>query len=285
MFQYIISKKKFYNKLISLNKLIWKLRIIIWEIEWFFNFKKNKPVTNNRPIYSIGVVTYVDRYEMFFKPLIKKLTKSFPNVEINVCINGFHDRNLQQNYLNEVSKFLSQFQNIKIIKFIEPQGLSKLWNLLIKNSEATKVLILNDDLIIRKSFSNNLYKSDILFQDFSLINRSWSHFLISKKIFDHIGDFDENFLGVGNEDEDYETRLIFSGYVIHNKKLKGIRNVSYPTRNFSYSKNMEISNKKYSSVNSIYFDKKWQKSLTPKEGFKFVEILNCFIAPHKGNRC
>jgi len=275
----LLRNKFIYNKLIKVNKLIWKIRILIWEIQWYFTFNGIKPNSIQSDFFSIGIVTYVDRYEVFFKPLIKKLTYSFPNIEINVCINGYHDKDIQQKYLVDILNFLSKYENIKIVKFIEPQGLSKLWNLLVKNSNAPRVLIMNDDLIIRNTFSNNFYNSNILLSDFSLLNRSWSHFLISKNIFERVGDFDENFLGVGNEDEDYETRLVFSGYNILNKQIKGIRNISFPTKNFSYSENMEISNKKYSSVNFVYFNKKWQKSSIPQDGFKYVEILNCYVGP------
>ena len=41
--------------------------------------------------YSIGIVTYVERFEKSFKQLAIELTNKFPDVEKNVILNGFPD--------------------------------------------------------------------------------------------------------------------------------------------------------------------------------------------------
>ena len=38
--------------------------------------------------YSIGIVTFENRFESYFKPLIEKIKSSRPDIEITVCING-----------------------------------------------------------------------------------------------------------------------------------------------------------------------------------------------------
>ena len=42
-----------------------------------------------------------------------------------------------------------------------------------------------------------------------VINQSWSHFMISREVIIRVGWFDERFPAIGNEDEDYESRLGF----------------------------------------------------------------------------
>ena len=70
------------------------------------NFKN---LTGQPTDYSIGVVTYVARFEKFLIPLIKQLTEVFPDKEIICIVNGHHDELLQINYLKQVTAFLNQF--------------------------------------------------------------------------------------------------------------------------------------------------------------------------------
>ena len=62
--------------------------------------------------YSIGVVTYVGRYDKYFIPLIKQLVNIFPDKEITCIINGHPDTSLQIEYLKNVTAFLNQFPNV-----------------------------------------------------------------------------------------------------------------------------------------------------------------------------
>jgi hypothetical protein len=224
-------------------------------------------------VYSIGIVTYVDRYRRFFKSLIKNLVTIFPDTEFVIAINGYHDEKIQKKYLSEITQYLQNFKNVRIVPFVEPQSLSKLWNLLILNSTSSKIIILNDDLSILKTFRKHLERSVVLQTDISIINSSWSHFVISKKIIDSIGWFDERMPAVGNEDQDYECRLVFGEIVLNDCKVKGIRNIVFKTKNFSYGKDVEINEKKYIKKNQEFFDSKWELSIIDRPGFKYVRIL------------
>ena len=280
-----MEKIKFFNFiygiLLFLNKKLWIFKIFIWKLRWKLVSKKHFNKIKFQQEFSIGVVTYVKRFDQFYKPLIVQLTKSFPGVEIIICVNGYYDLKVQEEFLKKILLFNSNFKNIKTIPFKNAQGLSKLWNLLVKNSSNKRTFILNDDLILKDTFSRNLINSNALNKDFTLINRSWSHFIIHKKIFEKVGDFDESFVGVGNEDEDYESRLVFCNINVFNIKINGLRNVSFPTKDFSYGKNTEVINKKYTSINQEVFNNKWIKSPIFQEGFKFVEIINCYVKPRK----
>jgi len=49
--------------------------------------------------FVIGITTYVERYDDYFKPLYKSLSSLFPEVPIVVTVNGFPDSLKQHNYL------------------------------------------------------------------------------------------------------------------------------------------------------------------------------------------
>lgn len=254
--------------LLKIHNFFWKLI----DYSWVF-IKKNNGSKRIDYTFSIGIVTYVDRYDLFFKPLIKNLITLFPNTQFVIAINGYYDIEKQNQYLKEIKLFLGTFQNVKIVAFQEPQSLSKLWNLLIKNSETEKTFIFNDDIKVSWLFRKFLYSSKILSENIALINRSWSHFLISKTIIKQVGWFDERFPGVGNEDEDYECRLVFNDIEIKSFRLSGVKNVSFITKNFSYGANTESINVKYVKENKLFFDKKWDTTGDSREGFKYVAIL------------
>ena len=264
-------KYKFYIILIF-KRLYWSLIPLFWK---FFKLQRGKERTNF--IYTIGIVTYVDRYSLFFKPLIKNLVKIFPDTEFTIAINGYYDQGIQKKYLTEIKAYLSNFINVKIVDFMEPQSLSKLWNLVIINSTSEKVLIFNDDILISPSFRRHLERSDVLKSDIGIINSSWSHFIISNKIVLKIGWFDERFPAVGNEDQDYECRLVMNDLLLSEHQIKGLKNVVFLTKNFSYGKKVDVEEKKYIKQNKIFFDSKWNLSKDPKSGYKYVRILDQYV--------
>ena len=250
------------------------LKSIYWDYivpMWWRRVPESRggPVTNSR--YSIAVTTYVNRYETFFKNLINKLVRLFPDTQIIVAVNVYYDREKQLQYLDQVNNFAAQFGNVKLVTWVEPQSLSKLWNQLIIHSLTDKVFILNDDIHIAPSFRKNIERSGILGHPFGLINRSFSHFLISKDILKEIGWFDERFPTLGYEDWDYEARLTIHGHPITSIKISGVRNIVFKTTDFSYGSNMKIILKKYLASNQEFFEKKWEISPEPKPGFVWVD--------------
>lgn len=258
-------RKYFYN-------LYWQLISLLW----FFT-SKSISTLNLQQQYSIGVVTYIDRFDKFFKTLIKHLTFCFPNIEIIVVVNGYYDFEKQKQYLTNIRQFLRRFPNVKIIDFEQPQSLSKLWNLAVINATNEKVFIMNDDIRITPWFQNDLINSNILAEEIALINRTWSHFLISKNTMKEIGYFDERFPGVGNEDEDYECRLVLKDILVKTFKINSVKNVVFKTKNFSYGAETPTVNGKYVKGNKLFFDSKWDTLTTKKDGFKYVEILDLYV--------
>jgi hypothetical protein len=269
---------KFAKKIRTLFRIsYWKLIDGLW---FFIPMKRNYIVDNNK--FSIGIVTYINRYDKLFKPLIKNLCKIFPDTEIVIAINGYYDQDKQKKYLEEIKALLSKYNNIKYIEYNEGQSLSKLWNQLIINSKNEKIFICNDDIKIAPYFRKNVEKSAILSKELGLLNWSWSHFLISKKIIKNVGWFDERFPGVGNEDEDYEARLVINGIIIESFEINGLKNIIIQTQDFSYGKNTETVNIKYVKENKVVFDRKWDMLDDKKEGYVFVRLLGKYLKLKKG---
>lgn len=240
-----------------INKIKLKIKKLLANIWWFFyKLGVNKMQSNIDLPFTIGITTFLDRYNLFFKTLLKQITILFPGVKIIVAVNGHVNRKKQITYLKNIKKFCKKFENVFLISFIDPQGLSRLWNLIIENSPTDKVLLLNDDLYMYPTFQKDFVCSGILQEEIATINSIWSHFLISKSIIEKIGKFDEGLVEIGGEDDDYLARLAISGIYPKDFKIKSINNFSHKLKINSYGKDMTTS-KTHSEVNTKYLYNKW----------------------------
>jgi len=214
--------------------------------------------------YSIGVVTYVARYEKYFIPLIKQLNSVFPDKEIICAINGHPDTSLQIEYLKNVTDFLKGFPNIKYITYERHQPIAKCWNWLTLMSFSPAILILNDDIKINLLFRKDFEKIFTENQDFFVINNSWSHFLISKNAIKEIGWFEERLLGSGDEDGDYINRMAIKGRGVINKLCRGIINYVAEQKNAGWKNISGVGHGKYSEINKEFMIKKWSSDYLQK---------------------
>jgi len=112
------------------------------------------------------------------------------------------------------------YRNVFVYETNENLGVAGSWNWLINHAcflEYTHFLILNDDIILRKS--SDTIKSIILKHggDTMLIPRRFynmSAFVISKRIWDKVGQFDPMFKKAFFEDNDYKYRVKLAGFNI-----------------------------------------------------------------------
>ena len=247
---------------------------------WYYRLRRLARGRNTR--YAIGMVTYVARYERYFQPVIDRFASWFPDTQIIVAVNGYHDQERQADYLSEVRRFLKRYRNVETIEHTHPQSLSKLWNEIIIKAHPDTVVIFNDDIMIQPFFHKELEASGALEHDVATLSRSWSHFVISKAVVARVGWFDERLSGVGNEDEDYEARLATAGETLGRVEVMGLKNFVHETRDFSYGKAIEVAKKKYVQANKVFFDRKWDLSPTPKPGYAWVEILQAYAKINDG---
>lgn len=215
--------------------------------------------------YSIGIVTYVERFETYFIPLVKKLVKIFPDKEIICVLNGHHDINLQLKYLKQASAFLNQYQNVRYITHERHQSLAKCWNWIMAISSSERVLLLNDDVDVSPLFRLDLDKNIKRNPDFFIMNNSWSHFLISKKIIKKVGWFEERLLGIGQEDGDYMLRMAILGIRLSWCDARGVKNFVANHKNAGWIKMSGIADGKYSQINKDFMQKKWETRKVKKD--------------------
>lgn len=208
---------------------------------------------------SIGVVTYLGRFEDYFKPLIAKLGRLFPDYDVNIYINGHHDITKQVQYLKEVTAFLGQYPGFRYVTNVEHQPLARGWNWLVLMSGCDRVLILNDDVSVDWEFRRHLERLDETAAIFTL-NGSWSHFVIHKDLVRAVGWFDERFLGVGDEDSDYICRLAQQGLSLGNVAIHGLHNVVAPQDDAGWAQLSGAIHGKYSQINREFLMKKWWRS-------------------------
>jgi hypothetical protein len=71
-----------------LYRMYWQVIRMSWKVHPF-----KKTAKNNHHLYSIGITTYMDRYETLFKPFLLQLIKIFPDTEIVVTANGHYTFN------------------------------------------------------------------------------------------------------------------------------------------------------------------------------------------------
>jgi len=243
-----------------MNRLGWLYDSFLW------TFRFVLPVPNGghatKPKLSIGITTFLNRFETSFKPLVSKLVFLFPDTPVIVAANGSTQRNEQLEYLSELREFCGQYRNLVLIAYEEPRGLSHLWNRIMREAGSNPVLMLNDDLRIKTGFRKFICHAGILSSEIATINSSWSHYMISQRVYHQTGEFDENLKEVGGEDDDYLARLAINGLLPADYKYSGIARKRKRKRGIaeinSYGKDMSGEEGGYSSYNISYLRSKWE---------------------------
>ena len=153
----------------------------------------------------------------------------------------------------------------KTIIFSESRnlGVAGSWNKIMRvgfnDCMASHTLLINDDIALGQAFCNNYVKTLEDYPDACIINSGyfWSCVTLTKRCWDNVGQFDENFFPAYFEDNDYHTRLKLyethtgeSLYIHDNRLEPGIKRNSQ-----SVSRDGSL-NSKY-SANSRYYTEKW----------------------------
>lgn len=213
---------------------------------------------------TIGITTFEHRFDRYFVPLLDRIREVAEN-EIIVAVNGEHERGFAEEYRRRVLECVARHRNVYPVVFPRFRGLSKLWNTIVVHATGDYVLMLNDDVMIeRPGFMDDV--CDALRRNGGrtfLINRSWSHFVVSREEIDALGYFDERLLGIGEEDGDMTWRYIERyGNAIPTVKLKGFVNYAEETvRTYKPANIQTHSGTKYSLFNRRFmFSEKYAAS-------------------------
>lgn len=168
-----------------------------------------------KPLVSVGnnvgviITTFEPRFEHYALPLISSIRKSISN-PIYLVVNANYDGPASAPASKKLIEGIAEFENVFPIFFGQMQGCASLWNTGIKHSNSQANFILNDDISINhNTIAEEMQLAVDQMDDAGLvtINKSWSHYLISSRCLEKIGNFDERFLGFGYEDTDYINRV------------------------------------------------------------------------------
>lgn len=262
------------SKIGRIFKQYWQeVEWVFIKLSWLFVAipKESKPYIDTS--FTFGITTYKERFETYLKPLIKKMVYLFPETPIIIAVNGYHNLAEQEKYLEQITQWLKPYQNVSLITYKEPQGLCKLWNQILIKAPSQKVFLMNEDINISQSFKKDIISCGILNSEFGLINGSFSHYMLNKKLVKTVGWFDERFPGIGYEDHDYEIRMTLLGKKVEHFTVNGIKNERVVPKDWSYDKKHEVILTKYSGPNEKHYFSKWDFSDTAESGFEYVRII------------
>lgn len=224
---------------------------------------------------TICIVTFKKRLDLF-KNLILKIKHFYPEINVLVAINGEYQETFCNNYRCQILDFIANQKNVYPLVIPEFRSLAKLWNTLLIFSKTEYNLVLNDDINFNCNNCIELIQEYIkqTKQELFLLNNSWSHFIITKKILDDLSYFDERLLTLGEEDGDMVWRYIkkYNSY-IPSIFIKDINNIadyeSKPTNMDCYVDNKPI-------FNWFFMQKKYKQDpsgISGMFGEKFIKIL------------
>ena len=229
--------------------------------------------------FVIGITTYIERYEDYFKPLYQSLSSLFPEVPIVVTVNGFPDRRRQQDYLNRLQAELCARapEHHTFILHELPRGLTTLWNEMLQVADQQPLWILNDDLRVDPWIRHWAEKFDWKRVRLSLLNDTWSHFIIAPEVIDKAGIFEPSFPGIGFEDMDYTARSGLVGIDIANLPCPFLHHCNHQPKATSFD---DVSGRtwgKYTSANEECFYRIWRKSLNG-DGI-YIKQIRDYVQP------
>jgi GT2 family glycosyltransferase len=179
---------------------------------------------------------------------------AYPNTDIFIVDNGF------QIIPQITSKLIVYDQMINL-------GVAGSWNYLIRKAidkNYTNFLILNDDIILKKSESiinDIISNSNENYMHVPDYKYNWSAFILNKYIFDIVGEFDEGFTKCYFEDNDYAYRVKLANMKI---KVEPLLNAEVYRNSMTIQKDPFLST---FAENQKYYISKWG-GMPEQETFK-----------------
>jgi hypothetical protein len=215
--------------------------------------------------FDIGITTFSLRFD-FVRGLVKSIRELGVTNDILLCVNGEKDSSFDETYRKNILNLCVEYQNVFPIFFIETRGLSKMWNTLVIHSSKENVLILNDDINVLSNDMFNVVSNHIESSEYfglSIINNTFSFFVVNKYFLDELNYFDERLLGFGEEDGDIMYRIKkHTGNNVFRLNASGIENIVSDIRHthiksgigkYSFFNRDYIFNKKYKCYGDIYY--------------------------------
>lgn len=211
--------------------------------------------------FAIGITTYSQRYDLYFRSLHQRLTTIFPEVSLVVAVNGHGTPEQQAAYLERFEREICAGAppHQRFILHDRVYGLTTLWNALLAAAPAgLPLLLLNDDLCVDGFLRRWAEAFNWSQAELTLLNASWSHFVIAPSVVSRVGAFDPAFPGIGFEDMDYTARAGLAGVPIGNHLCAYLRHQDHKPDTTSFDERSERVWGKYTSANQAHFAAQWE---------------------------
>jgi hypothetical protein len=219
---------------------------------------------------TIGVTTYIERYDEWLVPLLTEGLKHSLDRKWIVAINGHKDSTAQDRYLNRFQTEWRHVARLTCLVHRRAVGVAQLWNEIIQASPTRYLLILNDDLTIFPGFWQWLASQQAPDGKLIKINNIWSHYLVDKALLDQLGYFDETLAEMGFEDTDFEGRMWTAGLSPGSIVSPYIQHAWEQPDDTSYESERVLG--KYSKMNQDRFFEKWRTAAGGEPGLYFPRI-------------
>lgn len=151
-----------------------------------------------------------------------------------------------------------------IIKTESNLGVAVSWNVLMRISHPKPVIIMNDDLFVEyDTFGRMLsVKNEAI-----ITVKGFSCFMLDRKVYDLLGNFDEKFYPAYFEDDDYRYRLKLSGF--HEYKLENVNVEHHKSSTVkSFNEEQNVIFKEHWDKSHLYYSAKWG-GIPHEEKFKY----------------
>jgi hypothetical protein len=148
---------------------------------------------------------------------------------------------------------------------------------MLQVSENRPLWILNDDLRVDPWLRRWAEKFDWSNVQLTLLNDTWSHFIIAPEAIAKVGIFESSFLGIGFEDMDYTARSGFAGVAIGNILCPYLHHCNHQPKTTSFD---DVSGRtwgKYTSANEECFFRLWCRS-SDGQGV-YIKQIHDYVKP------
>jgi hypothetical protein len=139
-------------------------------------------------------------------------------------------------------------------------------------------MILNDDLKVYPWLRRWSEKFEWNHVSLTLLNSTWSHFIITSRVVQKLGYFDSGFTGIGFEDMDYTATAGMLGVSIYDVLCPYLahRNHQPESVHLLTGQSTRVWGK-YTSANQQYFFNKWQEC--PQGEGVYIKQLGASVRP------
>ena len=228
------------------------------------------------------MTTYSARYDLYFRALYRSLCTIFPEVSLSVAVKGHGTPEEQAAYLDRFQREICAGApgQHRFLLHDRVHGLTTLWNgLLVAPPPGLPLLLLNDDLRVHGFLRRWAEAFDWSQAGLTLLNASWSHFVIAPSVVRRVGAFDPAFPGIGFEDMDYTARAGLAGVPIANHLCAYLSHKDHKPDTTSFDDRSERVEGKYTAANQAQFAAQWE-ACPGKEGV-WIKQLRSHVRPSR----